>query len=90
MNRRKIKITEEIAPSEPRSRRLLVTRRPKCYLSTCPSSDFSPHALRLLLQEKEEKEKKKKIRSWKEGEGEREEARIKYCLITKHSSMQVN
>lgn len=30
------------------------------------------------------------IRSWKEGEGEREEARIKHCLITKDSAMQVN
>jgi hypothetical protein len=58
VNRRKIKITEEMALSESRSRRLLVTLQPKCYLSTCPSSDFSPHALWLLLQEK-----KKKIRN---------------------------
>ena len=41
-------------------------------------------------KKKKKKKTRKKIRSWKEGEGEREEARIKYCLITKHSAMQVN
>lgn len=36
------------------------------------------------------KKRKKEVESWKKGEGKREEARIKYCFITKDSAMQVN
>lgn len=59
MNRRKIKIaadkiTEEMALSEPGSRRLALTPQPELHQSSCPSLDFSPHALLLLLLHKEE------------------------------------
>lgn len=38
-----------MALSEPRSRRLALTPQPEHHQSTCPSLDFSPHALLLLL-----------------------------------------
>ena len=51
---------------------------------------FHPMLCGCCSRGKKKKKKKKKVRSWKEGEGEREEARIKYCLITKDSAMQVS
>lgn len=60
MNRRKIKIaadkiTEEMALSEPGSRRLALTPQPELHQSSCPSLDFSPHAPLLLPLHKKQR-----------------------------------